>query len=307
MQRQEHCRTDFGLRLTSLRRDVFVAAADGTRLYALDAGPLNSKLTPVLCLPGLTRNSRDFEPVVEQLSPQRRVIACDLRGRGRSGHADPASYNIQTELQDTLQVLDHLGVDRVALIGTSRGGLIGMLWAATVRQRLAGLFLNDIGPELGRDGLARILSYVGTAVHYPTWDEAARGFAAAAHGFKHVSQQQWAQVVRRIYVEANGGVVQSHDLALAKSLPDPADVKAKELPDLWPLIPALSELPVHVLRGENSDLLSAAVAERMVSEVVGLALTTVADRGHVPFLDELESVTAIEQWLQRVDKKEKAG
>lgn len=287
-----------------MQRDVYVTAADGTRLYADDRGPIASPLTPVLCLPGLTRNSRDFEPVFDLLQGKRRVIAMDLRGRGRSDRApDPATYTPATELQDVLMVLDHLRLERVALIGTSRGGIIGMAMAAVAKQRMAGLLLNDIGGQIEAVSLQRITETTGRPVRYPNWDEAAKGFARNAVGFTALPHEAWLKVVQRIYRESDGQIVENHDLALAKTLSPPDDIAAGKPAELWPLVPALAGLPLALLRGEGSDLLSIATVRRMQEMLPDMHATTIPGRGHVPFLDEAESIAAIEKWLSRVDKE----
>ncbi len=288
------------------QRDVFVTAADGTRLYADDRGPTASSLTPILCLPGLTRNSRDFEPLFGLFEDKRRVIAMDLRGRGRSDRAtDPATYTPATELQDVLAVLDHLQFARVALIGTSRGGIIGMAMATVAKQRLAGLLLNDIGGQIEAVSLQRIAERTGLPVRYANWDEAAEGFAHSAVGFAPLPRDVWLKVVKRIYRESGGVIVENHDLALARTLSPPEEIAVGKPAELWPLVPGLAGLPLALLRGEGSDLLSAATVQRMQEILPDLQTTTIPGRGHVPFLDETESITAIEDWISRVDEAEK--
>jgi pimeloyl-ACP methyl ester carboxylesterase len=283
-------------------REHWYSAADGTRLFACDVGPLDNGLVPLLCLPGLTRNAKDFEPVFSQFGITRRIIAMDFRGRGRSAcAADAMTYRPDVELQDTLGFLDALQIDRVAVLGTSRGGIVGLLMATMAKQRLAGLCLNDIGCKLETAGLLRIMTYLGTAVSYPTWEAAAESFSQSAVGFGSVSTSQWLSVVKRIYRENENGIEQNYDLNLARTRPAVQDVIDGKLPDLWALLPALTDTPFALLRGEGSDLLSTQTVERMVSEVPDLVATTIRGRGHVPFLDEPESISAISAWLARVD------
>ncbi len=283
-------------------REHWHTAADGTRLYARDVGPLKSDFTPLLCLPGLTRNSRDFEPVFEQFAKTRRIIAMDFRGRGKSAHAaDPNTYRPDVELQDTLEFIDVLQIDRIAVLGTSRGGIVGLLMAALAKHRLAGLCLNDVGCKLEADGLLRIMGYVGTARTFPSWEVAAAQFAKSAMGFRNISPLQWQTVVKRIYLETNSAIIQNHDLALAQTLPGVQDVMDGKVPELWSLLPTLTDVPFALLRGEGSDLLSSETVQRMADAVPDLVTTTINGRGHVPFLDEPESVAAITQWLERVD------
>jgi pimeloyl-ACP methyl ester carboxylesterase len=288
------------------RREVFFVAADGTRLFADDRGPVHTSLVPILCLPGLTRNSKDFEPVFGLLSHKRRTIAMDLRGRGRSAHAkDPKTYAVNIELNDVIGLLDHLLIRRVALIGTSRGGLIGQVMASTHASRLAGLFLNDIGAEIDPVGLKRILGYLGAPFSFENWEEAAAALAKRSPGFNNLSSSEWVAVAKRIYVERNGRPCTDYDLHLGDHGISAADIDAKKVQNLWAVMPALKGLPTTVLRGESSDILSRTTVARMKKEVSNLIASEVPDRGHVPFLDEPESVAAITEWLRRVDENEK--
>jgi pimeloyl-ACP methyl ester carboxylesterase len=283
-------------------REHWHMAADGTQLYARDFGALGGDITPLLCLPGLTRNSLDFEPVYERFATSRRVIGMDFRGRGKSAHAaDPLTYRPDVELQDTLAFLDALGIPRVAVLGTSRGGIVGMLMGTAAKSRLAGLCLNDVGCKLDAEGLLRIIAYVGEAQSHASWEAAALAFARSSVGFGDVSQDAWASVVRRIYREDHGRIVQSHDLNLSATLPSPADIASGKIQELWGLLPALTDVPFALLRGAGSDLLSAETMGKMADAVPDLVCTTVQRRGHVPFLDEPESVSAITHWLERID------
>ncbi len=283
-------------------REHWHTSADGTRLFARDHGPLQSGLTPLLCLPGLTRNSRDFEPVFNRFAISRRVIAMDFRGRGNSQYADdPQTYRPDVELQDTLGYLDALGLDRVAVLGTSRGGIVGTLMGTLAKPRLAGLCLNDVGCKLEAEGLLRIMGYVGTERKFRTWEDTAAHFAQSTVGFSGVTLQTWSLVVKRIYKDTDSGIVHNHDLALGQTLPSPDDVVQGKVAELWGLLPALTDVPFALLRGAASDLLSAETVARMADAVPDLVTTTIANRGHVPFLDEPESVAALQKWLERVD------
>jgi pimeloyl-ACP methyl ester carboxylesterase len=287
-------------------REHWHVTADGTRLFARDCGPLDGLKTPVLCLPGLTRHSMDFAPVFDAFGARRRIIAMDFRGRGRSARAaDSASYRPDVEVHDTLGFLKQLDVPRVALLGTSRGGIVGLLIAALGAQVLAGLLLNDIGCELEATGMQRIKDYVGKPKCYRSWDEAAKAIAAGSNGFANVSNAQWQAVTRRIYIETPEGICPSHDPRLADTLPSDDDIQSGKVAELWSLLPALYSVPFSLLRGAGSDLLAVETVARMKAEAPHLQTHEVADRGHVPFLDEPESVAAISTWLQEVDKDEK--
>lgn len=285
--------------------DIWFTAADGTRLYARDEGPSND-LTPLLCLAGLTRNSRDFDPVFERYAARRRVIALDFRGRGRSSRAvDPLTYRVDVELQDTIAFLQSLQVDKVALLGTSRGGIVGLLMAAYAKPFLAGLMLNDIGCALETDGLQRIKDYVGKPKYYKSWDDVARSIADGARGFSNLTHSAWLVMVKRIYIETEAGICPSHDPALAETLPSDDDIRSGKVGELWSILPALADVPFALLRGEGSDLLTVDTVERMKREASELEVTTIPDRGHVPFLDEAASVQALDAWLNAVDAKQK--
>jgi pimeloyl-ACP methyl ester carboxylesterase len=272
---------------------------DGLELYARDYGPRAAASTPVLCLSGLTRNSRDSQPVAEQIA-DRRVIAPDYRGRGRSAYApDWSSYTVEVELADAIALLDSLGIARVVVIGTSRGGLIGMALAALHRDRLAGILLNDIGPVLEPAGLLRIRQYLGRPLRFTTWRGAVAALKRNNPGFDSLSEAEWLAFAHRLYRDVGGRPVLDYDPNLRRSFPTPAKIAAGAARPIWELMAALEGLPVAALRGEHSDLLGPQTHARMAEVVPGLDAVTVADRGHAPFLDEPESRAAISRLLAR--------
>lgn len=279
----------------------FVTAEDGTRLYARDYAAGKAGLTPVVCLPGLTRNARDFETIAPRLAETRRVLALDFRGRGRSGRADPATYRPDQEVADTLAVLDHLGISHFAIIGTSRGGIAAMVMAARALPRMAGVLFNDIGPRIDKAGLLRIRSYLGTDPQFADWDEAVRALKASNPGFPTLGEAEWLAFARRVYREENGRPRADYDPALGLNFPSVAEIEAGKMPELWALLDMMAEVPSLVLRGEHSDLLSQATVDAMHQHHRRLTAVTVKDRGHVPFLDEPESTAAIDAWLNTVD------
>jgi pimeloyl-ACP methyl ester carboxylesterase len=279
--------------------DLFFTAVDGTRLHAEARLEVSSK-TPLVCLPGLTRSTRDFAPVFE-LVQDRDVIAFDFRGRGQSAWAHPESYRPDVELADTLAFLDHLLVGRVAVLGTSRGGLVGMLMAATARNRIAGLMLNDIGPVIEVDGLKRIAGYVGKSVRFPSWDAAAMALAWSSAGFENMTHEDWLAAARMIYAKVDGLPATDHDPGLAQKFPSVEKIEADGLPDMWSVVPALKELPLAILRGQGSDLLSRETVTQFQSLCPALVATEIPDRGHVPLLNEAASKHAILSWLSAVD------
>lgn len=267
--------------------------SDGLRLAYDDRG---SGL-PLLCLAGLTRNMADFEPILEPLAGICRLIRLDSRGRGLSDNdPDYMNYNVLREAHDVLELLDHLGIDKVAILGTSRGGLIAMALAAMHRERLLGAILNDVGPEVGTQGMTRIMEYVGIPPAEPTYeavtDRLTRSFAKE---FPGVSRGEWRQAAERMWRESPEGLALRYDPLLRRALIEQSAAGAA--PDLWLFFDQLKELPVTVLHGENSDILSASTVEKMRERHPGLVAVTVRDRGHTPFLDEAECIAAIRAFV----------
>lgn len=281
---------------------VFFQTGDGLRLFARDYTSTNNSRIPVLCLPGLTRNSKDFETIAPWLARERRVIAPDFRGRGLSQYAgDSTSYRPDIELADMIGLLSFLKIGRVAAIGTSRGGIVGMLMAALHRDRLAGLLLNDIGPEFDPTGLLRIRTYLGVQTEFESWDAAIAGLKSNNTGFESLTADEWQAFARRVFKPVNGQPHFDYDMALADTFPAMEEIKAGRAAKLWELFVCTKDLPVSVLRGEHSDLLSAATVDAMKEMNADIDAITVSNRGHAPFLDEMESKEAILRWLGRVD------
>jgi pimeloyl-ACP methyl ester carboxylesterase len=269
-------------------------APDGTDLHFTDEGPRDGR--PLLCLSGLTRNGTDFDYVAPHLADLR-LIRMDYRGRGLSGWADPATYQVAVEAQDALALLDHLGIARAAILGTSRGGLIAMLLAATAKERLTGVCLNDIGPEIAPEGLAAIQDFVGKPPGFRTYEEAALARSRFMAGFDGVPMSRWREEAAKHYVEGPDGLSINYDPRLREAF-----LAAFEAPppDLWPLFDALAGLPLALIRGANSDLLAAATVEEMRRRRPDMLFADVPDRGHVPFLDEPEALAVIRNWLERL-------
>jgi pimeloyl-ACP methyl ester carboxylesterase len=279
----------------------FVTAADGVPLYARDYRAASSRLVPVVCLPGLTRNAKDFETVAPRLARQRRVVALDFRGRGRSGRADPLTYRPDQEAADTLAVLDQLGIGRFAVLGTSRGGIVAMVMAARALPRLAGVAFNDIGPRIDKPGLLRIRSYLGGDPQFCSWAEAVTSLKATNPGFPGLTDADWMAFAQRVFRDDGGVPRADYDPGLAANFPSAADIEDGKVPELWGLLDAMAGIPSLVLRGEHSDLLSEATVCQMRQHHRRLLAVTVPGRGHVPFLDEAESSAAIDEWLAAVD------
>lgn len=273
---------------------MLFVAEDGARLAYRDEG----RGLPVLALAGLTRDGRDFDYLSRHLPTDVRLIRLDCRGRGRSDWTGAESYTLAQEARDALALLDHLALCRAAVIGSSRGGLLGMLLAATAHDRLAGLLLNDVGPELERKGLERIGAYVGVPPAVATLEEVADRLPAASPGFANVSPERWAaETVRHYAVGPGGGVALPYDPALREAL---ETAMAAPSVDLWPLFDACDGLPLALIRGAHSDVLSAAAASAMRARRPDMLFAEVPDRGHIPFLDEPESLRCIHAWLAAV-------
>lgn len=267
-------------------------ASDGAHLAYRDEG----EGPPVLCLAGLTRNSADFDFVAQHLT-HTRLIRPDYRGRGASDRTGAATYTVPREAQDAVELLDHLGLDRVAIIGTSRGGLIGMALAATAKDRLAGLCLNDIGPDIARGGLEKIKDYVGRNPAAKTIDDLVARLPGQMTGFANVPDERWRAFAQRLYDQTPSGLVNCYDSALRDSFQAAFDQPPA---DLWPLFDACGGLPLALIRGANSDLLTAETAAEMRRRRPDMGYAEVPDRGHVPFLDEPEALAVIRAWLEKI-------
>jgi pimeloyl-ACP methyl ester carboxylesterase len=289
---------DVAKQQTQTWEDRFWTSRDGLKLHYRDyAGP--SDRPPLLMLHGLTRNSRDFESLAKRYAGEWRVIAPDFRGRGGS-EWDPQSarYVPGTYATDIIQLLDELGLQQAVFLGTSLGGLVTMIVANVAPDRIAGVLLNDVGPELDLSGIDRIKTYVGKPVIFRDWNDAAaqiRDRSADVH--PSYGEADWLRFTRRICRQTDRGVEFDYDMAIAE--PFQAG-NTGEVPDGWPFYRALGGRPVLVLRGGTSDLLSDAAADRMATEIPDVEVVTVPGVGHAPDLDEPESVAAIDRLLERV-------
>lgn len=273
------------------------ASDDGLHLAYDDSGGPGPAL---LCLAGLTRNMADFAPVVQHFAHRARVIRLDARGRGASDHdPDFHNYNVLREGRDALALLDHLGLARAAILGTSRGGLVALSLAAGHHERLSGVCFNDIGPMIEPAGLAYIMGYLGQRPGYRDHDAAAEGLLERlGPRFPGVSRAQWRRHAQRLWWQAPDGLALRYDPALRRAVLEQSAGDA--LPDLWPFFAGLDGLPLALIRGENSDILSAETAAEMLARRPDMIYAEVPDRGHVPFLDEPESLAAISAFLDRL-------
>jgi pimeloyl-ACP methyl ester carboxylesterase len=280
-------------------QDGYWLSGEELRLHYRDyAGPQSR--APLLCLPGLTRNARDFESVADLLGGKRRMISVDLRGRGESGYARNAmSYVPLTYVQDVDLLLRQLDLRQVVLMGTSLGGLVSMLLVPMWRERVKGVILNDIGPEIGAKGLARIRSYVGQGRSFDTWMHAARAIAEAQAGvYPDYGLDQWLRLAKRCCkLSGNGRVIFDYDMKISEPFKQPGGEAGV---DLWPAFDALADIPLLILRGATSDILAKPVAAKMVKRHGSATLVTVPRVGHAPSLDEAESQMAIHEFLAQL-------
>lgn len=273
---------------------------DGIRLHYRDYRGGADGRPPILCLPGLTRNARDFEALAERLAPQWRVIAVEFRGRGESGYAkDPMTYVPLTYVQDIEALIRELRLTAFVSIGTSLGGLVTLLMAGAERGRLRGAVLNDVGPALEPEGLERIRAYVGRGGSWPTWLHAARSLAELnGHVYPGFGIEDWLAMAKRLYrLAPSGRITIDYDSRIAEPMRLPGGEAGI---DLWPALEPLRDVPVLILRGARSDVLAPATVERMLTALPMAEAVTVPDVGHAPLLVEAEAVAAIDRLLARV-------
>lgn len=279
--------------------DGYWESSDGLRLHYRDyAGAADRP--PILCIPGLTRNARDFEGVAERLAGKWRLICVDLRGRGESAYAkDPMTYLPPVYLQDLEGLIAGLKLERFVLFGTSLGGLMTMLLAASNAERIAGALLNDVGPVLEPRGIEHIRSYVGRARDWPTWLHAARFVAEAqADRYPDWDIDRWLVYTKRLAkLTSAGRIVYDYDMRIAEPFKQPGGEAGF---DLWPLFRALANTPALLVRGGISDLLSAETAAKMLAEAPLMEEVVVPRVGHAPTLDEPEAIAGIDKLLKRV-------
>jgi pimeloyl-ACP methyl ester carboxylesterase len=275
-------------------------SADGLQLFYRDyagAEGADSRL-PVICLHGLTRNSRDFDGLAQHIAAQgRRVIVPEMRGRGSSDYApDSSTYTPLHYVEDLEILLTQLGIERFISVGTSMGGLLTMLLAAAKPGRIEGVVMNDIGPVVDPAGLERIGGYVGQGRSYPTWMHAAKSLQSV-HGeaFPDWDLDQWLEMAKRTLVLGqNGRISYDYDMAIAEPFAQPGNAA----PDnLWLAYEALAGVPMVLVRGELSDLLSEDTVKQMGLRNPKMKLVTVPRVGHAPTLDEPEAREAIDAWL----------
>lgn len=289
--------------------DRYWESADGLKLhyrdYPRDAGSGHDDRPPILCLPGLTRNARDFEPVADAFAGEWRVICAEFRGRGKSDYAkDPATYLPPQYAADMLAFFEQAGIDRAVVIGTSLGGLVTMLLAMAAPEKLAGVVLNDIGPVIEAEGLERIKDYVGQGRSFPTWMHAARELqASSGDAYPDFAISDFLKLAKRsMCLCSNGRIQLDYDMKIAEPFAAADDGADGEPPafDLWPAFRALAGRPLLTLRGELSDLFSAETLDKMQTENPDMEAVTVPRVGHVPTLEEPAAREAIARLLAKI-------
>lgn len=281
--------------------DRYWTSSDGLNLhYRNYPGPDGGDALPVLCMHGLTRNARDFGPLADDLCARRRVIVPEMRGRGLSDYApDSDTYNPLVYVGDVEKLLAEQGITRFIAIGTSMGGLMTMLMAASQPGRIAAVVMNDIGPEVEAGGLGRISGYVGQGRSYPTWVHAARGLQAVhSPAFPDYDLDQWLEMAKRtMVVTQNGRIGFDYDMAIAEPFAKPGNAAP---PNLWLAYEALRDVPMLLVRGELSDLLTPETVRQMGVRNPAMRTVTVPRVGHAPTLDEPEVRAAIHALLDGV-------
>jgi len=285
-------------------RSTFISAQDGLRLHVREYGAQIATAVPVVCLPGLTRTTADFDTLAPALAygkPERRVVAIDSRGRGRSEYdINPQNYNLTVELADVVTVLAAIEIGQAVFVGSSRGGLLSMLLAVAHPIALAGVILHDIGPVIEPKGLARIKSYVGKLPRPGSFAEGAEILRRLFDPqFPKLTADQWLTAAQCTWKVEDGKLALTYDVRLARTLAA-FDIE-RPLPPMWNEFDALARVPTLVIRGANSDILATATVDAMCTRHPHLTAIEVADQGHVPLLDDAELIKQIREFIRRCD------
>ncbi len=290
---------------TALMTDINYTSADGLRLFAKAYGNPDATLT-VLCMHGLTRNHKDFEPMIDALDGRYRFVAVDVRGRGQSDRAsDHETYAPQHYAADMAALLEHLKISRFVMIGTSMGGLIAMILSKMMPDRVRGVILNDVGPVVERSGLDRIAAYAGKVEAVAGWSEATKAVAKVQRAaFPHYGVEDWKKFAKRTYRRlGDGQLIVDYDPQITNSLGDSHPGLLTRIA-MWRLFSSMKKIPLLVLRGETSDILSKKTARRMIKRHKDAQLVEVPGVGHAPMLDEPAAVSSIANFLNRLETGE---
>ena len=277
-------------------REKYYRAQDGHRLYYRDYGDPLCEPTPLLCLSGLTRNAKDFDRLARRLAGSRRVVCPDYRGRGRSDYdGDWRNYAPRATLADVRQLMIAAELHRVVICGVSFGGLLAMGLSIVAPTAIAGVILNDVGPDVSADGKARILDYIGRDHPQPDWPTAIAEMRRRFPYLSHQTEEDWRRFTEASFREGTDGQLHvDYDINLVRPFRAPADEE-----DVWRLFGGLRHVPVLTLRGGESDVLSAETLARMAEAKPDMAQLTLPGVGHTPSLNETESERAIDDFLLR--------
>ena len=283
---------------SQIYEDKYWESDDGLRLHCRDYPGDDTKL-PVICVPGLTRNARDFAHLGEHVEGQRRIIMINLRGRGDSEYAkDSTSYHPKQYVSDIVKLMDEQKIPKAIFFGTSLGGIITMVMAKKYPEKVAAALLNDIGPETDKAGLERIASHVGQGRSYETWVHVARDIAAESKDiFPDYALNDWVAFAKKLYRMTSSGRIKSdYDMKIA----EPFDSKGGGSEALWNALESMKDMPTMIVRGELSDLFSEKTAQDMLKVLNSGELVTIPRVGHAPTLEEPSALDAITSWLKRI-------
>lgn len=278
--------------------DEYFTNSDGLKQHYRHYNSAGPDAPVILCMPGLTRNAKDFTFIAAHLKDRCRMICVEQRGRGMSEwDPDPSRYAPVTYVGDMITLLKHLELDSVICLGTSLGGLMTMMMNAAHPGVVKAAIINDIGPEIDPKGIARIKSYVGIGTPPETWEEAVEAVKFANPGvYPKFSDEEWEMVTHFLYEDVDGKPVVQYDAALRQNF-DADD--SQSAPDLWPVFALMHHIPMVVLRGGLSDILSQTTLDRMAAEHPDLTPVVVPDVGHVPLMREPEVHAAIDKLIDR--------
>ena len=283
----------------------FITASDGLKLHYSETGAKNDGM-PVICLPGVSRPAADFDMLADLLASgtigkARRVLALDYRGRGLSAwDKNPENYSVAVEHEDMRAVLAAANVTRALFIGTSRGGIQTMFTAAKMPEMVAAAVLNDIGPVIDMEGMMRIKAYVGKFPKVSTWAEiiAILKIGMAEH-FPAVTDAEFEAYAKITFIEQEGAIVMRYDPAVSQTFA--AVSYDNPLPEIWPLYEALGTMPLLIIRGSTSDLLSPKTVGEMLARHPGAEFHEVKGQGHAPLLLDTASCTRIAEFVAKIN------
>ncbi len=280
--------------------DLWHTSADKLDLYARFYIKPHAPLT-LICLHGLTRNCADFNELCQHFKPDYQILALDQRGRGRSAYdKQPNNYQLPVYVQDTLNLIEQQNINNIVLVGTSMGGLMSIAMANLLGDKLKGIILNDVGPEVEQRGLNRIKSYTGKTQAVSNWDQAiVQTKAINQIALPNYTDKDWYKFTHNLYQENEQGIpILAYDPAIAEPMRTMADTAVA--PDLWPFFDTIKDIPTLLVHGESSDILVDSCVQKMQQRKPDLKYIKVKDRGHAPMLDEPQSIQAITAFLNQL-------